>query len=818
MKKMKLLIFVFLLVTSHLTFGQLRSFTYEACSVSSSGSPSYFPINKTFTGVPLATYDVSINISMLGCNPYEESSGGFRLAGTTYSQLDVKVGNCFYRSNNYVIPMAIFNQAVIAGNGTIKFEFYLRDRCVPGMGCSGYNDPCISMSVIVNTSCRPTTSTQNITSCGPFTWIDGLTYTENNNTATHVLTNVAGCDSTVTLNLTIGDFTSPVPDVAILPTLTSECAITSLISPTATDACSGSIVGTHNATLPITINNTIITWSYTDGSGNVSTQTQIVSINDNLAPVPDLPQLPDITASCSITSLTAPTATDNCSGTITGVHNATLPILTQGTTQIVWSFTDGKGNVSTQNQQVILHNVTPPTPIFASLPAISSQCAITSLIAPIAKDNCSDFFITGTHNAILPITSQGTTVVTWTYLDGNGNTTTQNQDIIISDYTAPVPDAASLPTLNETCQITQLTAPTATDNCAGTITGTHNVTLPITQNGTFVITWTFNDGNGNIATQNQTVTLNDDLAPVPDVAALAPVTSQCLINNIVPPTATDNCSGSIIGTPNVSFPITQQGSFVITWTFSDGNGNSTTQTQNVTLNDNIAPVPNNAILAPIVSNCIITQLTAPTATDNCAGTLTATHNATLPLTTAGTTTISWTYTDENGNTSSQNQTITLQNIVDNSIFRVNETTLKANAMGSNITYQWVDCGNNNTPISGATSQSFSPLTSGSFACEINNGTCTTLSACLSNGLATQETTMEKWIIYPNPTTGDVTISLGQMENQVKTILFNTLGQIIETQEIGTTETVQLHLKGDKGMYLLQIQTEREIVNIHLIKH
>ena len=42
-----------------------------------------------------------------------------------------------------------------------------------------------------------------ITACDSYTWIDGVTYTESNNTATHTLTNAVGCDSVVTLNLTI---------------------------------------------------------------------------------------------------------------------------------------------------------------------------------------------------------------------------------------------------------------------------------------------------------------------------------------------------------------------------------------------------------------------------------------------------------------------------------------------------------------------------------------------------------------------------------------------------------------------------------------
>ena len=42
-----------------------------------------------------------------------------------------------------------------------------------------------------------------VEACDSYTWIDGNTYTSSNNTATHTLINIAGCDSMVTLNLTI---------------------------------------------------------------------------------------------------------------------------------------------------------------------------------------------------------------------------------------------------------------------------------------------------------------------------------------------------------------------------------------------------------------------------------------------------------------------------------------------------------------------------------------------------------------------------------------------------------------------------------------
>ena len=51
--------------------------------------------------------------------------------------------------------------------------------------------------------CHDTYGIDEQTACGSYLWIDGITYTEDNNTATWILENSTGCDSIVTLNLTI---------------------------------------------------------------------------------------------------------------------------------------------------------------------------------------------------------------------------------------------------------------------------------------------------------------------------------------------------------------------------------------------------------------------------------------------------------------------------------------------------------------------------------------------------------------------------------------------------------------------------------------
>jgi hypothetical protein len=79
-------------------------------------------------------------------------------------------------------------------NNTATFSF-------PGASSSG----CDSIVTLNLTIIPSSQSTDVVSSCGSFTWINGTTYTSDNNTATYTLQNgaVSGCDSIINLNLTI---------------------------------------------------------------------------------------------------------------------------------------------------------------------------------------------------------------------------------------------------------------------------------------------------------------------------------------------------------------------------------------------------------------------------------------------------------------------------------------------------------------------------------------------------------------------------------------------------------------------------------------
>lgn len=365
-----------------------------------------------------------------------------------------------------------------------------------------------------------------------------------------------------------------------------------------------------------------------------------------------------------------------------------------------------------------------------------------------STDNCAIASLSVTPNTFTCV-NLGSNLVTLTVMDGIGNASTCSATVTVIDTTGPSPDLPSLADVIGSCSVSSLTAPTATDNCNGVnVVVTNNAVLPITTAGTTVVTWTYTDAAGNSSIQTQNIIITDANTPIPDLASLADVTASCEVTSIQAPTATDACVGAITGQTSTSFPITAQGTTVVTWTFDDGNGNSSTQTQNVIIADANAPIADLTTLPTITGACEVT-LTAPTATDDCAGSISGTTSTTFPITALGTTVVTWTYNDGNGNTSTQNQTVIVTNITATVTATIDGVTLTSDIAGDS--YQWINC-NGNSPIIGATDANYTATANGSYAVIVTDGTCVDTSACASVTTVSAETlVVDKLKLFPNPT-------------------------------------------------------------------
>jgi len=408
-------------------------------------------------------------------------------------------------------------------------------------------------------------------------------------------------------NATVQTFTVSVTDkqapVALAKNITvGLSAVGGTVSITAADVNNGSSDACGIASMTVmpasfscaNVGDNMVTLTVTDVNGNVSTTTAIVTVVDDKGPVPTA-VLPVISGQCSVKlelvsrihqdgdgcnsndreryhrntkgkghdkdrdgrddhdgdddddddhenngaiKIIAPTAMDNCSGLIKGTTTDPLVYNNQGTYIIHWKFVDARGNVTIQEQTVIVKDTQAPRPKYASLPTITGQCSV-SLVNTNSNDDDGDH-------------------------EGRRDDDDHDGDDDHDRY-------------NEH----QMGAPWAKDNCSGWVRGTTTDPLTYSVQGTYIIHWTYNDGHGNISTQNQTVIVKDITKP--KIKAPNDKTVTCG-SNTAPAvmgmaTATDNCS-----VPVITYTDVNSGNQIVrTWKATDAAGNSSTAVQTIKL-------------------------------------------------------------------------------------------------------------------------------------------------------------------------------------------------------------------------------------------
>jgi hypothetical protein len=406
--------------------------------------------------------------------------------------------------------------------------------------------------------------------------------------------------------------------------------------------------------------------------------------------------------------------------------------------------------------------------------------------------------------------------------------------ISITDVTAPLPYDPFPLSVTAQCSVDFLDEQYAEDNCSGFVIGTSDAVFPITE--TTTVTWSFEDAAGNISTIAQEVVIEDLVAPVASGFVIT-ITAEGFLSDEVVWSMTDG-TGAVVasggpyfnGNPgeplevvNVSGtngPYTFMGTTAGSWNdniFSyDVQCEGTSVAQGMVDAGQTVSVPNIQecnTFEDVVGECEITSLDPIFATDNCEGAVEGTNDAVFPITES--TTVTWTFTDASGNSTTETQEVIIENNLDNT-FTIAVNTLIANEDGAGVTYSWVDCADNFTPV-GVFTQSFTPSVTGQYAVIVEYGGCSVMSTCINMaGSGLNETDLNLFSVYPNPATDQLTIdalSNGTIElldfsgRLVKTINVDQgLNHLNLTKLAAGTYTVRMI--GTSGISIKQIMINR----------
>ena len=190
------------------------------------------------------------------------------------------------------------------------------------------------------------------------------------------------------------------------------------------------------------------TWTITDTCGNLATQTQIITVNDTIAPVIE-PAPANLTLQCpsDLPPMAALNWTDNCdgSGILPGVE-VTDGLTCPETITRTWTTTDGCGNTSIEVQVIVINDDTPPTASNLPLMQVTVLPAPDVSVVADAADNCAtplvQWYSDVSDNGFCP----ENVVRTYSITDDCGNVTFVNRTFIVGDQTPDVKFTAN-PTL-----------------------------------------------------------------------------------------------------------------------------------------------------------------------------------------------------------------------------------------------------------------------------------------------------------------------------------------------------------------------------------
>lgn len=162
-------------------------------------------------------------------------------------------------------------------------------------------------------------------------------------------------------------------------------------------------------------------------------------------------------------------------------------------------------------------------------------------------------------------------------------------------------------------------------------------------------------------------------------------------------------------------------------------------------------------------------------------------------------------TAETGCDSTVITTIEMSTPIDVTVTVIDLTTLSSNEpTGGSTSYQWVNC-DTWEPLVGATLQNYEATENGNYAVIISKDFCSDTSACfLISSVGIVSFKDDNCVIYPNPSSGIITLITTSELVGSQLVVYNAVGQLIYEITV-STPSMQVDLSNfEKGIYYIHL--------------
>ena len=426
------------------------------------------------------------------------------------------------------------------------------------------------------------------------------------------------------------------------------------------------------------------TFSLVVNDGTLASAPDTVSIElkaDTEPPSLALNGAPSLGLECGRDSYSEPGAgaTDACFGDLSSQVKVTGEVNTgaPGSYTVSYSVSDPAGHSATASRDVRVSDTLAPALALNGASSLGMECGRDSYAEPgaTATDVCfgdlsSQVKVTGEVNTGAP----GSYTVSYSVVDGVGNSASQARTVGVSDTLAPSQTLVGSPTQTLECAVDRYVeqGTRATDVCAGDLSARVAVSGSVNTGatGTYSVSYTVSDPSGNTALPLlRAVSVQDTLAPGLALLGEPSMTLECGVESYVEPGATahDVCTGDLSGSIAINSSAVDTGSegtYSVAYQVADVYGNTASATRGVSVEDTLPPTLSLLGSPTVTLECGAGSYVEPgaTASDACHGELTGAIaiSGSVDANTSGTYPVSYSVVDGSGHSATQVRTVKVQ--------------------------------------------------------------------------------------------------------------------------------------------------------------
>ncbi|MBC2195858.1 LPXTG cell wall anchor domain-containing protein [Listeria booriae] len=426
---------------------------------------------------------------------------------------------------------------------------------------------------------------------------------------------------------------------------------------------------------------------FTDTTYTANSTGANIAVTSNTAPVITADDV-TVKKGTSFNPMAGVTASDAEDGNLTSSISVTandVDTSVEGTYHVTYSVTDSDGNTTTKTITVTVSSNNAPVITVAdkTLKKGASFDPMAGVTASDTEDGNVTDKVTVTANDV-DTSAVGTYHVTYSVTDSDGNTTTKTITVTVTSNDAPV-ITASDKTLKKGASFDPMAGVSASDTEDGNLTNSVSVTandVDTSAVGTYHVTYSVTDSDGNTTTKTITVTVTSNDAPV-IVASDQTIKKGKAFDVMAGVSASDLEDGDVTGGITVTandVDTNTVGTYHVTYSVTDSDGNTTTKTITVTITSNDAPTFTTSDVYLKVGDTF-NPYTGITASDTEDGDLTDRidiESTNVDMTQAGTYAVEYSVTDSDNNTTKITRHVYVRTN-DKPVIHASDQTFKAGA-------------------------------------------------------------------------------------------------------------------------------------------